>query len=41
VAGFVLNRVPTGRTAGHYYYYYGGAYAKDSVYGSPAPAAKS
>ncbi len=41
IAGFVLNRVPTGRTAGHYYYYYGGSYAKGSVYGSADPATKS
>jgi succinoglycan biosynthesis transport protein ExoP len=33
VAGFVLNRLPTGRAAGYYYYYYGDKYEKDSVYG--------
>ena len=33
IAGFVLNRLPTGRTAGYYYYYYGDKYEKDSVYG--------
>ncbi len=33
VAGFVLNRLPTGRTAGYYYYYYGDKYEKDSAYG--------
>lgn len=33
LAGFVLNRLPTGRTAGYYYYYYGDKYEKDSVYG--------
>jgi capsular exopolysaccharide synthesis family protein len=37
VAGFVLNRLPTGRLASSYYYYYGGSYVKDSVYGQ-APA---
>lgn len=34
VAGFVLNRLPTGRAAGYYYYYYGDKYEKDSAYGS-------
>ena len=33
LAGFVLNRLPTGRTAGYYYYYYGDKYEKDSAYG--------
>lgn len=33
VAGFVLNRLPTGRIAGYYYYYYGDKYEKDSAYG--------
>jgi len=33
MAGFVLNRLPTGRTAGYYYYYYGDKYEKDSAYG--------
>ena len=33
LAGFVLNRLPTGPTAGYYYYYYGDKYEKDSVYG--------
>lgn len=36
VAGFVLNRLPTGRAAGYYYYYYGDKYEKDSAYGSRA-----
>ena len=36
VAGFVLNRLPSGRAAGYYYYYYGDKYEKDSVYGSRA-----
>ena len=36
VAGFVLNRLPTGRAASYYYYYYGDKYEKDSVYGSRA-----
>jgi hypothetical protein len=31
---FVLNRLPTGRTAGYYYYYYGDKYEKDSAYGT-------
>jgi len=34
MAGFVLNRLPTGRAAGYYYYYYGDKYEKDSAYGS-------
>lgn len=34
VAGFVLNRLPTGRSAGYYYYYYGDKYEKDSAYGA-------
>jgi succinoglycan biosynthesis transport protein ExoP len=34
VAGFALNRLPTGRLATYYYYYYGDKYEKDSVYGS-------
>jgi hypothetical protein len=34
IAGFVLNRLPTGRAAGYYYYYYGDKYEKDSVYGT-------
>jgi succinoglycan biosynthesis transport protein ExoP len=33
MAGFVLNRLPTGRSAGYYYYYYGDKYEKDSAYG--------
>jgi succinoglycan biosynthesis transport protein ExoP len=33
LAGFVLNRLPAGRTAGYYYYYYGDKYEKDSAYG--------
>jgi capsular exopolysaccharide synthesis family protein len=36
IGGFVLNRLPTGRTAGYYYYYYGDKYEKDSVYGTSA-----
>ncbi len=40
IAGFVLNRVPTGRSAGYYYYYYGDPYVKDGVYGSQ-PATRS
>ena len=36
IGGFVLNRLPTGRTAGYYYYYYGDKYEKDSAYGSSA-----
>ena len=39
VAGFVLNRLPTGRTAGYYYYYYGDKYEKDSAYGGSRTAA--
>jgi capsular exopolysaccharide synthesis family protein len=39
VAGFVLNRLPTGRTAGYYYYYYGDKYEKDSAYGGKRTAA--
>jgi succinoglycan biosynthesis transport protein ExoP len=39
VAGFVLNRLPTGRTAGYYYYYYGDKYEKDSAYGGKSAAA--
>jgi capsular exopolysaccharide synthesis family protein len=39
VAGFVLNRLPTGRTAGYYYYYYGDKYEKDSAYGGKKTAA--
>ena len=34
VAGFALNRLPTGRMAAYYYYYYGDKYEKDSVYGT-------
>jgi hypothetical protein len=34
VAGFVLNRLPTGRAASYYYYYYGDKYEKDPAYGS-------
>lgn len=34
VAGFALNRLPTGRLAPYYYYYYGDKYEKDSVYGA-------
>jgi capsular exopolysaccharide synthesis family protein len=34
LAGFVLNRLPTGRAASYYYYYYGDKYEKDSAYGS-------
>jgi capsular exopolysaccharide synthesis family protein len=34
LAGFSLNRLPTGRLATYYYYYYGDKYEKDSVYGS-------
>jgi hypothetical protein len=34
VAGFALNRLPTGRLATYYYYYYGDKYEKDSVYGA-------
>jgi capsular exopolysaccharide synthesis family protein len=34
LAGFVLNRLPTGRAAAYYYYYYGDKYEKDSAYGS-------
>jgi capsular exopolysaccharide synthesis family protein len=34
IAGFVLNRLPSGRSAGYYYYYYGDKYEKDSAYGS-------
>jgi polysaccharide biosynthesis transport protein len=34
VPGFVLNRLPVGRTAGYYYYYYGDKYEKDSAYGT-------
>ena len=33
LAGFVLNRLPSGRAAGYYYYYYGDKYEKDSAYG--------
>lgn len=36
LAGFVLNRLPTGRAASYYYYYYGDKYEKDSAYGSAA-----
>jgi len=36
IGGFVLNRLPTGRTAGYYYYYYGDKYEKDSAYGTSA-----
>ena len=36
LGGFVLNRLPTGRTAGYYYYYYGDKYEKDSAYGTSA-----
>jgi capsular exopolysaccharide synthesis family protein len=36
MAGFVLNRLPSGRAASYYYYYYGDKYEKDSVYGSRA-----
>lgn len=39
LAGFVLNRLPTGRAAGYYYYYYGDKYEKDSAYGSNAKRA--
>lgn len=39
VAGFVLNRLPSGRTAGYYYYYYGDKYEKDSAYGGKKAAA--
>ena len=39
VAGFVLNRLPTGRTAGYYYYYYGDEYEKNSAYGGKESAA--
>ena len=39
LAGFVLNRLPTGRTAGYYYYYYGDKYEKDSAYGAAKRAA--
>lgn len=39
LAGFVLNRLPTGRTAGYYYYYYGDKYEKDSAYGGKKVAA--
>jgi Mrp family chromosome partitioning ATPase len=39
VAGFVLNRLPTGRTAGYYYSYYGDKYEKDSGYGGSRTAA--
>lgn len=38
VAGFVLNRLPTGRTAGYYYYYYGDEYEKNSAYGGKKAA---
>jgi hypothetical protein len=34
LAGFVLNRLTTGRAASYYYYYYGDKYEKDSAYGS-------
>ena len=34
IAGFALNRLPTGRMAAYYYYYYGDKYEKDSVYGT-------
>lgn len=34
LAGFVLNRLPTGRAASYYYYYYGDKYEKDSAYGA-------
>jgi capsular exopolysaccharide synthesis family protein len=34
IAGFALNRLPSGRTAQYYYYYYGDKYERDSVYGS-------
>lgn len=34
IAGFVLNRVPRGRSASYYYYYYGDTYVKDGVYGA-------
>jgi capsular exopolysaccharide synthesis family protein len=34
LAGFVLNRLPTGRAASYYYYYYGDKYEKDSAYGT-------
>jgi hypothetical protein len=37
IGGFVLNRLPTGRTAGYYYYYYGDKYEKDSPLTAPAP----
>jgi succinoglycan biosynthesis transport protein ExoP len=36
LAGFVLNRLPTGRAASYYYYYYGDKYEKDSAYGTAA-----
>ena len=39
MAGFVLNRLPTGLTAGYYYYYYGDKYEKNSVYGDKAQKA--
>jgi len=34
IAGFALNRLPSGRTAQYYYYYYGDKYERDSTYGS-------
>jgi len=36
MAGFILNRLPSGLGAGYYYYYYGDEYTKDSVYGQSA-----
>jgi capsular exopolysaccharide synthesis family protein len=36
MAGFVLNRLPSGRAASYYYYYYGDKYEKDSAYGRSA-----
>ena len=36
LGGFVLNRLPTGRTAGYYYYYSGDKSEKDSAYGTSA-----
>jgi Mrp family chromosome partitioning ATPase len=36
VAGFVLNRLSTGRMASYSYYYYGDSYVKDGVYGAAA-----
>jgi succinoglycan biosynthesis transport protein ExoP len=34
MAGLVMNRMPTSRSASYYYYYYGEAYAEDSPYGA-------